>query len=62
MDDSPQFVVLDSEELAKQKLEELKIDYWHKNKWSFNNSREDYNSRCYWHIRDVPYDGFTADV
>lgn len=52
LNDSPMFVLTD-EGVAKQKLVELKEEYFEKNRWHFNNDREEYNVGCIWHIRDV---------
>lgn len=51
LNDGPMFVLTD-EGVAKQKLAELKEEYFQKNKGSFKD-RSEYNSRCYWHIHDV---------
>lgn len=51
LNDSPQFVLTD-EGAAKQKMVELKEEYFQKNKGSFKD-RSEYNFVCYWHIHDV---------
>lgn len=51
MNDSPEFVS-PNEEKAKQKMAELKEEYFQKNKGSFKD-RSEYNFVCYWHIHDV---------
>lgn len=51
LNDSPMFVLTD-EGKAKQKLAELKEEYFEKNKGSFRD-RSEYNTVCIWHIKGV---------
>lgn len=50
--DNVEFVVLGEEWAAFEKLEDLRADYYERNKTSFGTWR-DYQLRCYWHIHTV---------
>lgn len=51
LNDGPMFVLTD-EGVAKQKLAELKEEYFEHNQWNFSD-RSEYNNVCIWHIRAV---------
>lgn len=40
------------EKAAKEKITELRLKYWEKNKHSFKDY-EEYKNRCYWHLHDT---------
>lgn len=50
--DSVEFAVVEDEEQAKAKLEELRATYFERNRWNFRD-KDDYQRRCYWHIHTV---------
>lgn len=50
--DSPEHAVLGTEAAAQECLEELREAYWQRNRHSFRD-QEEYNARCYWHVRTV---------
>ena len=54
LNDSVEHVVIGTENQAMKLLVQLKIAYWKRNRWIFNNNQSDYNLRCYWHIHTVP--------
>lgn len=50
--DSVEFAVVNDEKRAKEKMIELKDAYFERNKWNFRD-REEYETRCYWHVHAV---------
>lgn len=50
--DSIEYAVIGDEERAEEKLNELRTEYFEKNKWNFRDANE-YRTRCYWHIHTV---------
>ena len=53
MNDSVRYVVLEAEDKAEIKMEDLKEMYWQEHEGFFSRSYEAYKSRCYWHIHTV---------
>jgi hypothetical protein len=51
--DSVEFAVVEDEDIAKEKMAELKESYFEKNRWNFRDNRNSYNLRCRWHINTV---------
>lgn len=55
MNDYVARVVLGDEDIAKQTMIQIKLEYYNKNKWSFDRP-EDYSTRCYWHLHNCQVD------
>lgn len=53
--DSVEYVVLNDEDAANIKKEELKNEYFEKNKHHLFDGYESYERICYWHLQDVSY-------
>jgi hypothetical protein len=53
VNDSVEYVVIDSEFKAQAKLLELKEGYFEHNRWLVGQNRDEYEARFYWHIHTV---------
>lgn len=51
--DSVEFAVINDEKEAKRKMDELKKNYYERNKHSFACNWDRYCNICYWHIHSV---------
>lgn len=54
LNDSTEFVILNDNKFANKHMENLKKEYWDKNKFSFKDY-EEYETRCFWHIHSTKY-------
>lgn len=66
MNDGMEFTIIGEDEAqvdaaVATKMELLREQYWDKNKWSFKN-REEYKTRCYWHVHTTPMSIFIPPV
>jgi len=58
--DSVQHVVRGTQEQAEVKLEELREDYFQRNRWVFGETeakqRDAFRLRCHWAARETPFE------